>query len=1062
MTLLLPLLVMWLAQAPAPAPATVPGEDEVRAAVQQYYDAQAARDPDRAAASWSPAANPRMSRDAFVAMFGDPAEDQYAVEIRSVVIAGPDARVRVEATRTRVVMREGRPFPLRSVFANAQVWHKDPNGWKLIREGPFADDLADQFVTLDAAARAAFLERQSRNDLMGLRYVVAQRATMAVTLRKDYVGGRTLFGMALDIARAAGDRRSEANALHNIAQAGYFLGEYAAASDAYGKELAVAREIDDQDASAAALFGLAAVAYARAEYTPALGLYREALAIYEKRDDGSSIGRALVSIGNIQYLQADYDAASASYRRGLTVLLAALDRGGAAFARRGLARVLAAQGDLAAALEISGQVLADARADLVADLRLKSPVGAALESLGDLYYRLGNTAQARTALEEAKRLDDDDPESAGRVLAALGLTELVANRFDAAFAAYSDSRVRYESAKIPEGVARAWVGVGFSQTARQKFADAITAYRTAIRLFEGQRNNDGAARAWLGLSLAQSGASDNLAALESAGKVTAIADLIKSDDLSWRGAVRTGEALRKLDRLDDARQAFERAIGAIDRLAADAPVSPDARGALSDSADAWAGLALTLAHQGDAAGALRAMEARRAHVRRVDFAAFQHDIAPGATADELADEQGLVREIVSTRVQIRAEALAEHRDPARAERLGQQLAALTAKRAEQQARLYARLPDLPLWRGLPQPVLEPAALNTLVPGVTGVLVAYLITDDELLIVTVARGEQGPEVAATTKAIDRRAFADALSAAMQPAVLQDAEAWATRAAPLTAALVDPIASRLAARDRIVVVPDDLLWKVPFEALPAAAGGASTAGATYATSLATLALQRRSPPMPDHRTPAFLAAPAIPEMIRSRLLMSLPSWQPQDTAIALAAARASAAAYGEDITVRSAADASETSVRALLTTADIVHVQAPLQVSGATPLLSSLILAATGDAIADDGRMEMRDWFDIAGRARVVVLPDGSAFGAAGAGNAMDPIAWAAAAAGVSTLMVGRWPADAFTGDALATAVHTRLASGAAIADAWRAAVAAARDKSAAPSSWAGLRLIGGGG
>jgi tetratricopeptide (TPR) repeat protein len=711
-----------------------------------------------------------------------------------------------------------------------------------------------------------------------------------------------------------------------------------------------------------------------------------------------------------------------------------------------------------------GQVLAEARTSLQHDPRLKSGVSTTLESIGDLYFRLGNTDKARASFEEAKTLAGDDLEGSGRIGVALGLTELVAGRFDAAFAAYSDSRAKFEAARNIDGVAHAWVGVGFSQSARQKFTEAATAYRTAIGLFEKEPNNDGAARAWLGLSLAQSGAADHVAALVSARTVTTIADRLKSDDLAWRGAERTGEALRKLERLDEARQAFERAITAIDRIAAEAPINTEARRDLADSAGAWSGLAFTLAKQGDAAGALRAMEARRAHIRRVHLAAFQHDIARGATPEELSDEQAIVRDIIATRAQLNAEARASKRDAARAARLGEQLAALTAKRADQQARLYARLPDLALWRGLPQAPMEPSALNDLVPGPRGLLVAYLVADDELLIVTVSHGEGAPDVAASAAALDRRAFADAIAAALQAPVLQDAAQWRTRAAPLAAALIEPIAPRLAERDRIVFVPDDLLWKVPFDALPLGGGDVtSRANATYATSLTTLALERRALPAasPEHPAAGVLAAPAIPDGIRAQLLLALSSWTPQDPDVSRAAAQADASGYGDAATLKTGADASEASARTLIAASDVLHVQAPLHVSGAAPLLSSIVLAATGDAPQEDGRFEARDWFGLEGRARVAVLPDGTAFGAAGVGTAMDVLAWAAAASGVTTLVVGRWPADGFAADALAAAFHAKLASGVPAVDAWKAAVTAARETTAAPSAWAGLRLIGGG-
>src|SRR5262249_3585092 len=135
----------------------------------------------------------------------------------------------------------------------------------------------------------------------------------------------------------------------------------------------------------------------------------------------------------------------------------------------------------------------------------------------------------------------------------------------------------------------------------------------------------------------------------------------------------------------------------------------------------------------------------------------------------------------------------------------------------------AGVPRCRWWGGLPRAPMDASALDALVPGPRGLLVAYLLTDDELLVVTVARGEDAPDVAVTAAPIDRRAFADALAAAMQPAVLQDVAEWRKRAAPLAAALLDPIASRLADRDRVVFVPDDLLWKVPFDALPAGDAG-----------------------------------------------------------------------------------------------------------------------------------------------------------------------------------------------------------------------------------------------
>ena len=727
---------------------------------------------------------------------------------------------------------------------------------------------------------------------------------------------------------------------------------------------------------------------------------------------------------------------------------------------------------------------------------MKTNPVAPLESIGDIHFRLGNIDQARAAFDEARVLADAVPEMAGRVYSELGLTEIVAGRFDAALANYTESRARYEIAKNPSGVAQAWTGIGFSHAAREKFADAIPAYRTAIRLFEAQKENESSGRAWLGLSLAQSGALDHPAALESAQKVRTIAALVKSQDLGWRADVRVGEVLRKLTKPDDAQQSFIDAITVIDRLAAQVPTNPEARRQLDDSASAWTGLALVLAARGDAPGALATVEARRAHVRRVQLGAFQSDITRGTTAEERTEEQTIVRELISTGAQLRAESDAKKPDVTRLERLVRQQNTLVGRRADQQARLYARLPELQLWRGLPAPPKplsgeggQPAVddINTLVPEAGSLIVEYLVADEELLVVSVAHGETGPDIAATVVPFKRRDLADKIEQAMQPAVLRDAAEWRKKAVPIATVLVEPIAAMLRDRDRVVVVPDDLLWKVPFEALPSGEGTvASKVRLTYATSLATLAAQRRAaqtaampvtPAATSAATPTVVAglagAPAIPAAIRAQVALTSQGWKEPDPEASLAAAGEIAKVYGAAATVRTAADASEAAVRALLETSDVVHVLAPLQMSGPTPLFSSLLLAgATGVAASptappaispdNDGRLEARDWFNLNGRARVLVIPDASTFGAAGVAGAMDVFAWAAAAANISSMVIGRWPADGFSREAFLLQLHAQLAKGTPIGEAWRAATVSVREKAgAAPAGWAGLRLLGGG-
>jgi hypothetical protein len=265
---------------------------------------------------------------------------------------------------------------------------------------------------------------------------------------------------------------------------------------------------------------------------------------------------------------------------------------------------------------------------------------------------------------------------------------------------------------------------------------------------------------------------------------------------------------------------------------------------------------------------------------------------------------------------------------------------------------------------------------------------------------------------------------------------------------------------------VIVPDDPLWRLPFEALPVADAPLSAAvRVSYATSLTTLSVQRKLAslqPGAPKPTAALFAASVIPDAIRTQITLAQPAWKEPDAQAMRTGAEAIRSSYGETSTLQTGADATETAVRTAFDASDILSMSVPFQVSGATPLFSYLAFTGSGDAPQADGRWEVREWFGASSRARVLVLADASSLGSSGAGGALDLIAWAAAAAGVPAVVVARAPADGFAIDEVLTAFHAALGKGTGVEEAWSRAVAAARErKSDAPSDWTGARLIGAG-
>ena len=456
-----------------------------------------------------------------------------------------------------------------------------------------------------------------------------------------------------------------------------------------------------------------------------------------------------------------------------------------------------------------------------------------------------------------------------RLLGSLGLTEIVAGKFEAALADYTESRARFETAKSPEGVAHAWVGIGFSHAAREKFADAIPAYRTAIRMFEAAEDNLNAGRAWLGLSIAQSGARRSSPPRSKAReKVRAIAAL-QSRATTCRGAPTSGSARRcaSCRTVDEARRSFQDAVTTIDRLAADAPINPEARRQLDDSASAWSGPgARARLARATPRARCAAVEARHAHIRRVQLGGFQRDITRGATPEERAEEQGIVRELISTRAQLTAERRGRKPDAGAARQ-----AAAAARDARGEARRSAGA-------SLRAPARAAGSGAGSTPASTDWL-ASLDSPADLLVEYLGRrrGTAGRDGRATARPVrisprrSRRSSAaispTRSSRRRRPRCCRIRWSGGRRRCRWPRRCSTRSPRRLRDRDRIVVVPDDVLWKVPFEALPSGdADLSSRARVTYATSLATLARRARHPRCLRRRITSSRASPARPRSRR----------------------------------------------------------------------------------------------------------------------------------------------------------------------------------------------------
>ena len=153
----------------------------------------------------------------------------------------------------------------------------------------------------------------------------------------------------LEIFRAIGDRASEAQALGNAGLVHYSLGDYAQAIDLYQESLAIAIELGDRPAQASALGNLGTTHHILGDYAVAINFHQQALALDQAIGDRQGEASALSSLGFAYESLADYEQAIDLYQQSLAIRRDIGDRLGEAITTSNLGITLLSMGQLAEA-----------------------------------------------------------------------------------------------------------------------------------------------------------------------------------------------------------------------------------------------------------------------------------------------------------------------------------------------------------------------------------------------------------------------------------------------------------------------------------------------------------------------------------------------------------------------------------------------------------------------------------------------------------------------------------------------------------------------------------------
>ncbi len=920
------------------------------------------------------------------------------------------------------------------------------------------------------------------------------------TDREDYKGALPLFTAAVQVAERRADRKGLLDALASQGDMYRLLGDNDRADVAFQRALALSRELRDRNAEAEALTHLGRLRTQQSRRPEALEFHKQALAIYEEQHDAQGIAIAnnnvgiqyryrgdyttalpyldhslkalnalgdqrraatvLVNIASIYDNLGDYDRARDLLTQSLVIRRALDDSEGIAKSLESLAFNDEARGDYAAALDGLQKCL-----QLRRDHGLAFGTAEALNNIGVLYRLLGNYDQAvrylRQASAAATRLRNAG--LTAEVLTNLGEIHFLRGEMTAARGSLTLALATAEKDQEPISAMSARLELGRLDARTHRLQQARDTLSRCVDYYAASGARRDKADALVELADVERRLGRTEHGLELAGEAERLADAMDVPEIQWRALTATGRLDVALGRRDDANVAFEHAISVIEGLRDRVGGGEETRSAFLESrlAPYRERIATALA-QSRTDDAFQFAERSKA---RALLDVIRHDHFP-ATATmsgaERARETDLRNSLSSINSQILVAAQAPGPDPAQVDALKKRRTQARLDYEDFQSTLYAAHSELRMARAA-VPVVDAEGARRLLSSPGSAILEFVIGRHVWAFAVTTAG-----VRAFRLPVEPAALAADVQTFRRQLASRDLRATVT-ARVVFDHVLGPMREVLRGRTNLVVVPDGVLWDLPFQALQPSPGHylIEDTAIAYAPSATVLRETRNEAHRSSDATLLAFGNPAFGAAAVHREKLALMGDQLTPLPEAEEQVREIGALYGPGSRVYVGGDATEDRWKAEAARYRILHLATHGVVDSRSPLYSYVVLARPVAGSTDDGLLEAWEVMNLHLNADLVVLSAcETARGHVSGGEGVIGMMWAFFVAGSPATIVSQWQVEAASSTTLMVAFHKAWKGGrgdVSKAQALqRAAVQVMHDPARAhPFYWAGYILVGDG-
>jgi len=806
------------------------------------------------------------------------------------------------------------------------------------------------------------------------------------------------FQSSLELSESIDYKKGIGEALFNMAALQKEQGKQSEAMNNFERSLKLFQDLNDKKGIGKNLAQIGDVYSMQSDYEKALELYNQSLKVREELGDPAEIGKSYMRIGAIAAVMGNDELTLEYLQKAENLFKKAGSKLDLASVENNIANRLVKQGHISQAIEYYLRVQKVAE-----EVGSKRWLALPTINIGVIHEDLGNYKLAMEYYQRAFELYEESGMKSVAVVALSNIAGIHAleGRYDQALDYYKQALSRQEALNQKGGAAGVRGNIAYVYEKKGEYETALQYCLQSLHLHQEFKEKEKITELTLLLARIQRDLKKYDESLESAKTAKQLATEQKWNNMLWATLLEEGKTYKELGDPEKALNAFQESVQIVESVRTQVPGTETAAPYFFQSmTEPYYELIQLLVAQNRIDDAFGYAELSKARILLDVLESGKSHITKTMTADEKEQEKKLRTKLVLLNTQI-----ANAADSKQLQSLEEKLRTARLDFESFRTNLYAVHPELQIQRGEIPPTEARQIIKSL--NLKATILEYVVSESTTFLF-VLTNDSDLEVHKID--INQKDLTELTTKFRNQMAVQDL-GFRSLANQLYELLVKPAEQRLATSDSLIIIPDQQLWDLPFQALENSGNRylLETHAVSYAPSLNALSEMMK---IKKTSVPKLLALgnPLLADETKNWVDTSMRAENaqlPEAEKEVLELANV----YGKQSKIYVGAHAREGILKSEAGKFGVIHIAAHGIFNDVDPMYSHIALAKEKGNENEDGLLEPWEILDLDLKAEMVVLSAcETARGKISTGEGMIGFTWAFFIAGSPSTVVSQWKVD----------------------------------------------------